>query len=122
VVFLLDGDRQGPDRPRRTSARAFDNRYRYSSDRFPPASFLRERGIDSLRWISRGGLADDVREYLVDASGELAVAPLQILIAGPDALSSADALEADDRAAARDEAAEQEAKDWIEAHLDEARE
>lgn len=62
VVFLLDGDRAGPD-AKAAASRAFDNRYDYSRDRFPPASFLRARGIDSLYWTSLSEPAEDLRPY-----------------------------------------------------------
>ena len=70
VVFLLDGDRRGHDQPAAEPReapgrrRAFDNRYTYPTCRFPPPSFLRDHGITSVRWLSAGDLADDLRPYV----------------------------------------------------------
>jgi hypothetical protein len=61
AVFLLDGDRAGPKRPRLT---AFDNRYRYNLNAFPPAEVLKREGITSVRLVSRGEPARDVWAYL----------------------------------------------------------
>jgi glutathionylspermidine synthase len=74
VVFLLDGDRRGRGQPagepREASSRrrAFDNRYIYPTCRFPPASFLRDHGITSVRWLAAGDLAADLRPYVEDLS------------------------------------------------------
>lgn len=61
AVFLLDGDRAGPKRPRLT---IFDNRYRYNPNAFPPAEILKRQGITTVRLISRGEPAQDLWAYL----------------------------------------------------------
>jgi glutathionylspermidine synthase len=67
VALLLDGERAGSGGRRdtlpRPSTRAFDNRYGYPLCRFPPAHFLRARGITTLLWVSSSGLAEDVLPY-----------------------------------------------------------
>lgn len=75
VVFLLDGDREGPDRRPDFAPRVFDNRYTYSSDRFPPPTFLRARRIESLSWVGPSDIAQDLRPYLEDLGASLSLTP-----------------------------------------------
>ena len=67
VALLLDGERAGPPEriARRRGARAFDNRYHYSPDRFPSPSFLQRQGLRRVRWIAPG-IAADLRSYAAD--------------------------------------------------------
>lgn len=64
VVFLLDDDRAGRRRAGRAVPRAFDNRYRYSPDRFPEPSFLLGRGVRRVVWLVGRELAADLRPYV----------------------------------------------------------
>lgn len=66
VVFFLDGDRDGLGAARVETPRAFDNRYQYPTDRFPPASFLVARGVDVLYWIAPAGIAPDLQSYAAE--------------------------------------------------------
>lgn len=78
VVFLLDGERGGGLDERADAAvprRAFDNRYTYPACRFPPPSFLLAQGVTAVRWLSAGGVADDLREYADWLATELAPEP-----------------------------------------------
>jgi hypothetical protein len=65
LLFLLDGERNGPppDLAQSPSPRAFDNRYTYRSCRFPNAATLTAAGYDHLLWLSRDGVAADLSEY-----------------------------------------------------------
>ena len=79
VVFLLDGDRAGtPGVLGSRTAKRLDNRYRYSTHRFPPPSFLQRQEIRTVHWLSERGIALDLRPYidrLLDAG--LPVEPVQ---------------------------------------------
>ena len=62
ALFLLDGERLG--RPgRRPAPDRFDNRYEYPPCRFPPPELLRREGVARVLWLSRGGVAADLRGY-----------------------------------------------------------
>ena len=79
VVFLLDGGRAGSVEPGGARPRrAFDNRYGYRADRFPPPEFLRRAGVSVIRWIGAGGIASDLLPYargLAEAGFTLQVEP-----------------------------------------------
>jgi len=79
VVFLLDGERAGSGRPLGLrTAKRLDNRYRYSTHRFPPPSFLLRHEIRAVRWLSERGMAPDLQPYvdrLLDAG--LPIEPIQ---------------------------------------------
>lgn len=63
VVFVLDGERAGPAARSSGAPRVFDNRYAYPVCRFPPPSFFRQHGIDSVWWLSTRGATEDLAEY-----------------------------------------------------------
>jgi hypothetical protein len=62
ALFLLDGGRSG-QRELRPPAHRFDNRYEYPACRFPPPELLRREGVARVVWLSRGGVAADLRGY-----------------------------------------------------------
>jgi hypothetical protein len=81
VVFLLDADRRGrgwqlAERDR-APRRSFDNRYRYSPDRFPSAATLRRQGITTVRWVARDGVAEDLQPY-VQGLADAGLPPLEL--------------------------------------------
>jgi glutathionylspermidine synthase len=82
VVLLLDGERAGR-RGLQPPAHRFDNRYDYPACRFPPPELLRREGVTRVLWLSRGGIAPDLRAY----AQRLAAAglPPDIVDAGPRA-------------------------------------
>jgi len=63
VVFLLDGDRVGTDAAAALPPGAFDNRYEYPVDRFPPVELLRAQGVVAVHWLSSIGIAPDLEPY-----------------------------------------------------------
>lgn len=64
VVFLLDGERAGPGGPLGSrTAKRLDNRYRYSTHRFPPPSFLQRQEIRAVHWLPNRGIAPDLQPY-----------------------------------------------------------
>jgi hypothetical protein len=71
ALFMLDGERSGR-RGHPPAAHRFDNRYEYPACRFPPPALLRREGVARVLWLSRGGVAEDLRGY----ARELAAAGL----------------------------------------------
>ena len=61
ALFLLDGDRRGPKRPKLDR---FDNRYFYNLNALPPAEVLQRQGITEARLVSRGAPAQDLWGYI----------------------------------------------------------
>jgi hypothetical protein len=85
VVFFLDGERAGPP-GLQPPAHRFDNRYDYPACRFPPPELLRREGVARVLWLSRRGIAPDLRGYahrLAAAGLPPAVVDAATLAAGP---------------------------------------
>lgn len=61
AVFLLDGGRAGPKRPK---LEWFDNRYLYNLNAFPPAEVLKRQAVTQVRLVSRAAPAQDLWGFL----------------------------------------------------------
>ncbi|HLZ07453.1 MAG TPA: glutathionylspermidine synthase family protein [Chloroflexota bacterium] len=63
VILVLDGERGGEPGGRPGRPRAFDNRYDYSSGRFPSIDLLASQRISSVAWVSPAPLAHDLLPF-----------------------------------------------------------
>jgi len=81
VAFVLDGERGGPEgltgTPRGRSNR-FDNRFHYSTHRFPAPSFLMANGVSRVAWCGGQGIAADLVGYVAG----LRAADLEVTLVG----------------------------------------